>query len=553
MKHSKAGWGFVLLISALAMVLVVALTGCGSEATTTTADTGATTTGAAGLAQDQTLRMNIGTEPPSIDPNQAVDIVSINIINNVFEGLVHVDKQGVAYPGVAEKWETSEDGLTVTFYLRGTDRWTNGDTVTSQDFKDSWLRILDPETAAEYAYMLYCIKGAEEYNSGRGSAEALGIDASDPKVLKVELVSATPWFVPMVSHQAFFPIPKKVVEQYGDRWTEPENIVTNGPYELTVWNHESDMTLEKWADHRMAADIALQTIKLVMVGEATTGVAAFEAGEIDIQDDLPPADMVRLKALPEFKAFETLEVYYYGFNVKHAPLDKAEVRKALALAIDRQSIVDNISQAGEVPATSFTPPGMPGWDIYMKDDLLKPTADMEAAKILLAEAGYADPSTLPEIVIYYNDSDLHKSIATAIQEQWKQLGVKAALKSMEARQYFEFIGSNDEVMVFRASWIADFPDAYTFLDMLRGAGGNNATRWASAAYDKGLEDALQATDDNARYQIYSEMEQILQDEMPIAPIYWRTNPDLVKTYVQGYEPNPANGLIDLWTVQILRH
>lgn len=556
MNSWKRVWLGVIVIVTLVLVMAVAV-GCGGsdEATTTSgpASSDTTATTAAGdLAEDQTLVINLSSEPPSLDPNLATDTTSAKVINNIFEGLVHLDNDGEPFAGAAETWEASEDGLTYTFHLRGTDKWTNGDTVTSMDFKNAWTRILDPATAADYAYMLYQIKGATEFNGGTGTADDLGIDATDPNTLVVTLTSAAPWFVPMMNHQAFFPIPKATVDEFGDKWTEPANIVTNGPYNLTEWNHDSDMTIQKWDGWRDAATVTLTTVKMTMITEDTTAVAAFENGEIDVQDSLPTADMPRLKALPQYKMFATLGTYYYGFNTKHAPLDDVKVRKALALAIDRQAIIDNIGQADQKAATSITPPGMPGFDV-MVQDFLKPTADGEAAKALLAEAGFPDGAGMPEVVIYHNTSEGHAAIATAVQEQWKAIGVNATIKNMEWKQYLDFVQNNDETMVYRMGWIADFADAYNFLDLFRTESGNNYTRWGSAAYDRLLDDSLMATDDAARWDLYAQAEKIASDEMPIAPIYWYTNPDLVQDWVDGYFAQSLGNQVNAWEITIKKH
>jgi oligopeptide transport system substrate-binding protein len=299
--------------------------------------------------------------------------------------------------------------------------------------------------------------------------------------------------------------------------------------------------------------VTLETIKMVMIVEATTGVAAFENDEIDVQEDLPTADIDRLKALPEYKQFPMLGIYYYGMNVEAPPLDNVDVRKALALAVDRQSLIDNVVKGGQVPALGFIPEGMPGFDVIKKDSL-KPTADVEQAKALLASAGYPEGQGLPEITIYYNTSEGHQAIAEAIQAQWQAIGVNAKLQNMEWKQYRACLPDDPAVQVYRMGWVADYGDAYNFFDVLRGGGGNNYTRWANPAYDEGLTTALTAATEEDRYAIYSDMENILSvEDMPVIPIYWYTNPELVKSWVTGYEPNALGGTTNLWWVKILNH
>lgn len=552
-------WLGVVLVVLLAAAMGL-LVGCGGDGEEDTGDTETTveeeTTESTEAPEEDTpeqvLRININTEPPSLDPNLATDTTSALVINNIFEGLVHIEPSGEPYPGAAESWDVSDDGLVYTFHLRGTDTWSNGDPVTSQDFKDSWLRILNPETAADYAYQLYFIEGAQDYNAGEGAAEDVAIETPDDTTLKVTLGDPAPWFVPLMSHQAYFPIHKATVEEFGDSWTEPENIVTNGAFTLEEWNHDSDLLLQKWTDWREADSVALETVEMPIITESTTGVAAFETGEIDVQMDLPTAEMERLKELPEYENFPLLGIYYYGFNTEHPPLDDVKVRKALALAMDRQAIIDNVAQADQLPATGITPKGMPGFDVF-EQDYLGPTADVDKAKELLAEAGYPEGEGLPEITIYHNTSEGHQAIATAVQAQWTAIGANVTIKNMEWKQYLEFIQNNDEVMVYRLGWVADYADAYNFLDMFRGGGGNNFTRWANDEYDQGLADALKATDSEERWAIYKQMEDISTDEMPVAPIYWYTNPDLVAEYVSGYHPNPLGSLTNLWKVSIEAH
>jgi oligopeptide transport system substrate-binding protein len=554
LRSLKRTWlGLVLVVVVIGMVGLLSSCGGTDDTATTVPPEGVTTTAPAvsDLAPDQTLIENIKEEPPSLDPNIATDTTSSCIINNIFEGLTRMAPDGSVFPGLAEKWEVSPDGLTYTFYLRGTDKWTNGDVVTSQDFKNSWTRILDPKTAGQYAYELYYIKGATEWNDGSGTADKLAIDATDPKVLKVTLTSKVPWFVGLMAHTAYFPVPLKTIEQFGDKWTEPANIVTCGPFKLTGWNHASDLTMEKSADWRDASKVTLTKITKVMIGEETTGVAAFENGEIDIQQQLPVADIDRIKTLPEYVVFPYLGVYYMGFNTTNPALAKVEVRQALGMAIDRQGIIDNVVKQGQAPATGWAPPGLPGFDTFHKDNW-PASPDVAKAKELLAAAGYPDGAGLPEITIFYNTSESHQAIMEAIQEQWKAIGVKSVLKNMEWKQYIDFLPKDPSVQAYRMGWIADYVDAENFYGLLTTKSGNNYTRWGSTTYDDTLKGSLDAATESDRYKAYGQLEQILADEAPATPIYWYTNPQLVKLYVKGYAPN-AMSMTNFETISILKH
>ena len=381
----------------------------------------------------------------------------------------------------------------------------------------------------------------------------MAIDASDSRVLKVTLTARTPYFLVLMTHQAFFPVPTWTVDSWGDGWTEPGHIVSNGPYRLVSWRHDSDLVLEKWAGFREASRIQLQTIRVGMIGETTTGVAAFDSGEMDVQQALPTVDMSRLKRLPEYKVYPELGVAYYGFNTATPPLDDPRVRKALALAIDRQALVDCVMQGDQRPATGLVPAGVKGFSL-IRTDFLKPTADRDGALKLLADAGFPNGRGLPEIVISHPSTEGQRAVATAVQEQWRQIGATVRLQSMEWKQYLDYVQNSDQVMVYAMLWTADYSDPYTFLDSLRGGGGNNYTRWADPTFDQALDDALTLSSEEERYRLYGLMERLVSvDEMPVAPLFWSTNPELVKSYVAGYEPNPLGQLLNLWEVRILKH
>jgi oligopeptide transport system substrate-binding protein len=520
-----------MLVAALVAVLTLGAAGCGGD-DDDDAGGGDTSAGTdTGAAPEQVLRIAWGAEPPSLDPGKATDTTSTNVIMALMDPLVKLNPDTLEpEPALAESWEV--DGNTVTFKLHEDATWTNGDPVTAQDFVYSWKRTLSPELAADYAYQLYGIKGAAEYNGcTKGNCDALadkvGVTAVDDHTLQVELTSPQPWFLGQVSHHSFLPVHQATVEEFGDNWTDPANIVTNGAFMLDSWEHEASINLVKNPDWRDADSVSLERIDGSIIVDGTTRVQAFEAGEVDALDGagLPPEEIDRLKTESYYEQYPSLGTYYYGFNVENIGLDQ---RKAMSLAINRKIITDDIDKTGRSQATGMTPEGIKGFDVINPNSQWLPAeGDMEAAQQALA----AEPNPKTDVNLFYNDAPGHKEIAVAVQDMWKDLGIDSTIKAQEWAQYLEFLGPppNKAVDVYRLGWIYDFPDAINGLELFTCDSGNNNTNWCNEDYDALVEEARKTEDDNARYEIYRQLEGIMFDEggeLPITPIMWYTYPNL---------------------------
>ena len=515
----------VMQAAAVAALAVLAV-GCGSSG-----DSGSNGSGVI----DQVININWGAEPPSVDPGLATDTTSGDVITNIMDPLVKLDKELQPVPNLAKSWTVSDDGKTVTFKLRDDGRWTNGDPVTAQDFEWSWKRTISPELAADYAYQFFGIVGAAEYNACKSNCDALrdkvGVKALDDHTLQVKLTSQQPWFVQQVAHHSFLAVHRATVEKFGRKWTDPANIVTDGPFKLARWAHDSRLDLVKWNGWRNADQVKLQRINGSMITEGTTALRAFEAGELDTSGQgLPPVDLPRLKGTPEYSQYPGLGTYYYGFNVKTVP--DVNQRRAMALAIDRQTIIDNIAQGDQAPATGFTPKGMPGFDELNPSSPWTPeNGDLDKAKELMAKV--ANPNKNVNLVI--NDSPGHREIAVAIQSMWKELGINTTIRQQEWAQFLESLGPppDPSVDAYRLGWIGDYVDAMNFLELWTCKSGNNNSNYCDPQYDALVAQARQTPDNDARYKIYGELEDKLLGEngaVPIAPIYWYT-------YVQLERPS----------------
>ena len=533
--RTKTLWLWLaLLVSSFALVAG----GCGGD--DEASGTGATTDEGGAPAAEQVITVNWGTEPPSLDPGLASDVTSANILLNIMDPLVKLDDELTPVPAAAESFETSEDGLTVTFVLRDDLKWTNGDPVTAGDFEYAWKRTVSPELGADYAYQFYGIAGAQDYNGCDAKkddcaalAAKMGVKAVDDKTLEVTLTTPQPWFVQQAAHHSFLAVHKATVDKFGDKWTEAANIVTNGPFKLDRWEHNANIDIVKDDTWRDAASVKLTRVNGRMISDGITAVQAFEAGEVDVLNGgLPPDEISRLKETPEYEQYAGLGTYYYGVNVKNIP--DVKQRRAMALAIPRQSIIDNIAQGGQLPATGFTPKGMPGFDtIDPASPWLPAEADMEQAKQLMSEV--ADPKT--KITLYLNDTPPNPDIAVAVQAAFKELGIESTIKQQEFQQYLEFLGPppNEDVDVYRLGWIGDFVDAINFLELWTCESGNNSTNYCNKEYDALVEKARKTEDNDARYELYAQAEDILFGEngdVPVMPIYFYTYTNLERESVK---------------------
>ncbi|MFP3391439.1 peptide ABC transporter substrate-binding protein [Brevibacillus sp. SIMBA_040] len=525
---------FVAMSSIL--VLGAALAGCGgasneaAKPADNNASQGATTENAAG---PKVLKLNLHSEPPTADPGIAEDTTSSTIITATFEGLTRVGKDNKVHEAAAESYTVSEDGKKYTFKIRD-NKWSNGDAVTAKDFEFAWKRALDPKTASNYAYQLYYVKGAEAYNKGTGKVEDVGVKAVDDKTLEVELNNPTPFFLELVAFKTYFPVNQKVVEG-NEKWAmDAKTIVGNGPFKMETWEHKSKLVVVKNDNYWDKDNVKLDKIEFSMVEDENTELSMFENGELDWAGS--PTSALPTDAIPALKESGKMTTqpiagtYFYRFNTEKAPFNNAKIRKAFAYAIDRQGLIDNILQAGQLPATGYIPMSMAlNKDGYFKDK------DLEAAKKMLEEGmKEAGISKFPAITLSYNTSEGHKKIAEAIQDQWKKnLGVDVKLENKEWKVYLDDVHQG-KYQVARAGWLGDFNDPINFLEMFKDKdGGNNDTRWENPKYKELLNQSALEPDLEKRKAILAEAEQILMDEMPIMPIYYYTQSWVKNDKVDG--------------------
>jgi oligopeptide transport system substrate-binding protein len=490
---------------------------------------------------DQILHIGNGTEPQELDPDIVTGVQEYHIIMSLLEGLVTEDPVDLhPVPGVAERWDISPDRKVYTFHLRTNAKWSNGDPVTAQDFWESYKRILTPSLGSEYSYMHFVVKNAEAYNTGKiTDFSQVGYKVIDDHTLQITLNNSTPYFLSLLTHQSWYPVNIRTVAKYGDpslrgnKWTRPGHYVGNGAFVLAKWRVNDVIEVRKSPTYWDRDRVRLNAIRFYPIDNEDTEERAFRAGQLHITETLPLSKIDYYKAnYPGLlKIGPYLGTYFYRVNVTKPPLNDKRVRKALAMAIDRGSIVTNVMKGGQLPAYNLVPPGTAGYTSHTHLE-----ENIAEAKRLLAEAGYPGGKGLPTIELLYNTSEAHRTIAEAIQQMWRtRLGVNAQLVNQEWKVYLDSQRTLN-YQVCRGSWIGDYVDPNSFLDMWLTGGGNNETGWSNPEYDRLIAQAAATADPAGRLEVFQKAEAILMDEMPEIPVYFYTRVYLKRPEVKGWYP-----------------
>lgn len=495
----------------------------------------------ASFADSLLLRGN-GAEPETLDIHKSSGVPEANIQRDLFEGLITENAKGELVPGAAQKWSVDESGKVWTFQLREDAKWSNGDSVTAQDFVFAMQRAVDPETASEYAFILWPLLNAKAINKDKTKAVAdLGLTAVGDYQLKMELENPTPFLTGLLSHHMAFPLHKASLEKHGKRWTRPENMVSNGAYQLAEWMPQSHVLLKKNPHFHDAQNVLLERVKYFPSEDQNAALKQFRAGELDVTADVPSSqiDWVK-KNLPEsFRNSSYIGTYYLAVNLEKAPFkDQLALRRALSLAINRKILTEKVTKGGEIPAMGWVPPGMNHYVSQTMEEASLPFKEQQAkAKTLFEKAGYSKSNPL-EIELLYNTSENHKKVAIAVAAMWKQaLGVKTKLRNEEWKVYLNS-RTQRQFEVIRAGWIGDYNDASNFLDLFRSnVGTMNPSSWVNADYDALMQKAEKETDTTKRAELLQNAEKILLADMPLIPIYHYTTQHLVSTKITGWEDN----------------
>lgn len=492
------------------------------------------------LAAEQILRRGNGAEPETLDPHRAEGVTSSNVLRDLFEGLIAEAPDGALIPGAAESWTMSDDGRVYTFKLRANGRWSNGDPVTAEDFVFGLRRSADPATLSEYSAILYPIENAEAVVQGTLPPEQLGVKAIDAHTLELRLHSPTPYLLGLLTHSSTYPVHRASIEKYGTLFARPGNLVSNGAYSLKAWVVQSYIELARNPYYWDNAATTIDQVWYYPVENAESELNRYRANEFDMTETVPNRQIPWLrKNLPtELHIAPYLGSYVYGFNTTQPPFkDNIPLRKALAMALDRDVLVNKITGAGEIPAYGWVPPvtgyhsQQPAWASWTQEE-----RNAEARR-QYALAGYSAAHPL-KVQLLYNTEINHRRLAVAMAAMWRDvLGVETDILSQEWQVFLQTRRTRIDTRVFRYGWIGDYDDPYTFAEILQSQHGLNDMGYDNPRYDALLAQASREADANLRMALLEEAERVMLDDMPILPIYFYVSKQMVKPWVAGFEGN----------------
>ena len=486
--------------------------------------------------ENQIYHHGNGSEPQGLDPHIVTGVPEHHILISLCEGLTipnpNPNDMNGYMAGTAESWSISDDGKEYVFNINKNAKWSNGESVTADDFVWSWKRILTASLGSQYPDMLYYLEGAYEYHNGLiDDFDQVGVKSIDEHTLQVNLKNPTPFFLGLLSHYSTWPVHKETVLKFGDiddrngEWTRPGNFVCNGPFQLKTWELNNKIVVEKNPHYYDASIVQLNEIHYYPVSNVMTEDRMFRAGQLHLTSTLPSQKCpIYIEENPNLRIDPYMGTYFYRINTENEVLKDVKVRKALAYSIDRQLLVDKVTKCGQIPAYSFTPPGTNGY---------QPTTEIPfdpiLAKSLLDEAGFSEENPFPKLEILFNTNEDHRKLALAIQQMWQiNLGIEVELVNQDWKVYLnrEMIG---DFQISRAGWIGDYEDPNTFLDLMRPNRGNNKTGWENMEYDSLVQKANTINNQSERYELLYKAEEILIENMPVIPLY---------TYVRAYQLSP---------------
>ena len=502
------------------------------------------------LPNAQVLKLNLHSDPPSLDSRTATDAHSAAVLRMLFEGLTRILPDGTTEPAAAEQITLSENNTRYTFVLREAS-WSNGDPVTAHDFAQTWKQVLDPAFPSALAYQLYVLKNGKAANEGKASIDEIGVTAVDEKTLVVDLEQPTPYFLELTAHMMFYPVNQKA-DKVNPNWSQRagDSYPCNGPFRLLEWKHSDLIVVGKNPSYWDANSVNIDGMLLSMVEDAATELHMFENGELDwagppLSLTLPVDAIPHLRHAGKLVTTPIAGTYYYQFNTKRFPFNNQKLRKAFAYAIGRERITENVTQGEEVPAMGLVPDTMPFEQKPFFAD--KQTAKaQELFQEALTELGVTKKE-LPVIQLNYNTGEHHLKVAQAIQEQWNRaFGIQVQLLASEWKVHLNTLQQKN-FMIARLGWVADFNDPINFLEVLKyESGGSNHTGWMNPRYTELLNSSAREADPKMRQEILLEAEALLMDELPVAPVYFLTFSYVKSDKLKDVYVSPLGGIDFRW-------